>query len=510
MHCEVNLEQPEAFRPRGAEGPPAPPAVPVVSASTESGRILRASEAFAREREACLKQACEQLWDKSASTLDQYQKLKHQWEISATPAPVESQLRQAMGDPEKHSHLKAAIKDWKAVCKDEAWLMWYAAKHEWLSSDLLVGRRHTLNLQAELRILKDMVQKGQSVAQEIATLRDHEKNRRLIDEILQDLKGLRRDTVRRRRDERQHNAQRASDIEEMIKVERQRVKEYEAALAQANRELSQATVQARSAHRKLLGEKIHIQKLQFSFLMRTCFVREETEAGTTLKFRGGHKLKVERPGLSPSASVRLALELNEKAPRSAGFSPAEVGPDAVRDFCMQAWRWSLEPCSTSGDKSPAEVSISWTEVPGVVHRLDALLRRTASFLRELKELPLQVPQVTRVSARPATGASAAATVAVTLIVPRSHKVTSAGIQPLRSRAGGAAELDVVSVELTFQASLEESSGCKWAGLDVQKVFGRTDGDQVVDLRSALRGTAGEGPATAAGVVARALQSGTWR
>lgn len=466
-------------------------------------RAQRAADALAQSRAAILQKVVKDLSDSNAAVRQWYQAAVDNWNQSSTAPPSVVQLAQALQHPQALTELRHRIKAWQAYCKDEAWLKWYAAKREWLRTDLNTVRDHNAALKVELQHLQQnklrVLETSKNIGREMQSEKQRTENqlaarrfRAIADE---DLASTRAD--QELMDQKAPEAAEAvkAGYQELLQLER-RVEEARAASAEDDERLRQ------SGHSVLVAKarRLELEKIR---LARTCSVTKATASSLEVKLRAGATARIGHAG---DGCVIFSLLLTGN-----GSRPLDMAPRLHRELFTHAWQQliaGLDPNHLETLEATSEVMqvrLQNVEVPRLLRRLDSAAVRIKDQLQALRGLHREVKEVVQVDARIESkeNGEEQLAISVALVFVRSHFV-SAGLAGLQALSD-VSQVDSSKCIIDFDADLLQFPDCiDWSKARVRQVIGK--GSEAVLAEQELRHLGAASMAEALEAAAEAMRA----
>eukprot|EP00931_Biecheleriopsis_adriatica_P021684 TRINITY_DN14115_c0_g1_i1.p1 TRINITY_DN14115_c0_g1~~TRINITY_DN14115_c0_g1_i1.p1 ORF type:complete len:1008 (-),score=233.50 TRINITY_DN14115_c0_g1_i1:95-3070(-) len=481
---------------------------PAAAAPTEgSKRSQSAVLALEQKRAVCLQQAVKELARANESAQRNYTSAVQRWnDAPKMPSGVSELLNllNTSGDHDAAEAMRSRVKGWQVHCKNEAWLKWYSAKHEWLRKDLEVSRQHTAALKMEVQSIKEASSKVQEISKKAKAMIKHHHHRSDLNGTAERLREAGEDALHQASEEQQLMGRKAPEAREALEAEERSIAELEKRVEEARQAAQQSQLELHKAKRGLLkkqAERVQLQQMRFA---RTCMITKATAARVELSLRGGATATVARTSLG-SGPVRITFQVPSKTsdPLSA----------LAQDLFTATWlaivaalpedvaRPALEP------GAPMEVTVPSGEVPAVVRRMDCGALHVEDQLQSLQKLKSSCSEVTDISARLSMDCgSPMLAVSIALVHSRSHAVSAgpAGVVPLLATAVGAwaTQVDATKCIIEFSSALAYfPDSVDWRSATVRQAFGR--GQAAEAVRYALHEAQGAslGEAIAAGAQA---------
>lgn len=510
-HCGIALPAlgPQAML-GGCSEPCSEATSPVAPPALGGPCAQRAAEALAQRRGVCPQRAVRELGDRSEAAKRHYSAALQRWDQSATLPPSAVELLQVLDIPHDLEVARGRVKSWQAHCKDEAWLMWYAAKREWLRTDLDVAREHSSALRGEIAALREAGRRLEETSKNICAQLRQQQHKVELRRSARKLRELGSDELRSTQDDRQLMWRKAPEAMAALDAERRTASELASRLEEARR-AAHGDMEVREVQHRYLRQRAQVVLLEKQRYARTCAISKVSGAALELMFRGGMRARVVQASDRDSGHlVHLTLALPESGPATS-FRPDEDLPDLARDLLARSWREILAALSSRapapGERGQLDAVLPRAQLPKLLRYLDFAALRTSDQLAALRSLRRECPEVMWVAPRLRGDVLA---VAITLLVVRSHTVAAGpgGITPI----SGDVDSPVEAAECVLEFSAELANfpdHLDWSGVSVRQTFGRGEAEAMV---STLRGlsSAGLGEAIAAAIQAARRAGAPWQ
>eukprot|EP00441_Pelagodinium_beii_P044714 CAMPEP_0197624080 /NCGR_PEP_ID=MMETSP1338-20131121/3872_1 /TAXON_ID=43686 ORGANISM="Pelagodinium beii, Strain RCC1491" /NCGR_SAMPLE_ID=MMETSP1338 /ASSEMBLY_ACC=CAM_ASM_000754 /LENGTH=858 /DNA_ID=CAMNT_0043194177 /DNA_START=178 /DNA_END=2754 /DNA_ORIENTATION=- len=447
------------------------PAAPLVDGCP---RTQNAANVFSKNRAQCLQQVVKELVRRNEKVQRQYNTNVQQWNGAANQPPSASELLEVLDKPQDLELFRNRIKSWQAHCKNEAWLSWYEAKHDYLSKDLQAARAQTMALRTELQAVKDACNRLGEASKTAKAMSKQEHHRQTLQETAKRMTDMADEAMHDAEEDRQLMLRKAPEAQEALEQEQQQLADLEQRVEEASNAAQQSRNDLHQAKRSLLSTKARRVELQQQRYARTCMVTKATATRLDLSLRAGACATVAMAGAASLARISF------QPPRRSTGDTLDL---LAQELFQMAWRKIM---SSSGDQvqsSAYEVTVPSADVPSLIRQLDCAALRVEDQLEALKLLRKNCAEVTDVSAKlcEADGDSPWLAVAISFITSRSHRVAAGpgGLTPLHSAAVAAMfQTDATKCIIEFSSNLVDFPDfVNWADASVRHVFGRSRGAQ---------------------------------
>lgn len=449
---------------------------PATSSTQGCPRTERAASALRHRRTGCLQKAIEELARHNEATKKQYLNLLQGWNQQTCLPPSASELLKVMDSPHDLEKLRSRIKTWQAHCKDEAWLRWYAAKKEWLRTDLDVAREHTSALKADLQMLREVSRRLQETSKKVrATLRQ-QHHRSDLQQTARKLRELSEEERRHVEEERQLILRKAHETEGLLELDHRTISDLEARIQEARACSEQSRLELQQAKRSLLQQKARRIELQQQRYARTCLVTKVHHKATAtqleLNLRGGARASITRAALGAAGLVRIVF----CPPYS--YSESQSLSGLAKELFKAAWQDVLKCLPddqvTEVSSSLMEATLRSGDVPTLIRRLDCATLRTQEQMSALSQLIRKCPEVIDIALNVRDcNDELVIDAALTLVHVTSHSVAGGpgGLTALlHDRLGS---VDAFKFVVYFTTGLScFPDAIDWSHANIRKVFGR--------------------------------------
>lgn len=498
-HCNVHLPplEPHAAQAHVACTESMLPTV-IPTTTPECPCIQRATQALTQKRTACLQRAVEELNERNDCIQQNYKASVNRWNQSTIMPPSAVELLQVLDNPQEIESFRNRIKSWQAFCKGEAWLKWYAAKHEWLVKDLGVAMEHTASLRREQVTMREVGGRLEETSQRINAALRQQRHLSDLKRSAQGLQNTESKEFQAVQDDRQFMRQKGSVVQGALQAERDNSAELERRIAEAKQRTKSAQSMVQDAQRNYLKQKAKRIALEQQRYSRTCTVAKSTATQVDLVFRGGARASVIQTTGDSNSFVTITFDPVVEVPH-VGHKKHKITdtlPALGRELLTYLW-WDLQATVPQCHRAqatpiapPLAITVPSAEIPRLVRRLDCGTLRVLDQIRALCTLYKECSEVLDVAARLQDKnfgiGNSMLVVAVTLLIVRSHTLAgginggSAPLVPLcGSIAGSETHVDATKFILEFNADLAKfpDTVC-WSNVTVQKVFGKGDAAEV--------------------------------
>eukprot|EP00440_Ansanella_granifera_P024842 gb/GFBE01026976.1/.p1 GENE.gb/GFBE01026976.1/~~gb/GFBE01026976.1/.p1 ORF type:complete len:993 (+),score=212.74 gb/GFBE01026976.1/:1-2979(+) len=486
-HCGINFVGSEPVASAlDAEMPPAGPA-PTEGCSSSQ----RAADALLTKRSQSLLTAVKELANRNETAQKQYGEAVQRWNEAPMQPACAGELLKVLDTEKDLEILRSRIKSWQAHCKNEAWLKWYAAKHEWLRRDLDTAREHTAAIRTELNAFKEAGRKIQEVSKKATAMVRHQHHRGDLNGTAARLREARDEAMHDAEEDRQLMLSKVPETREAMEEEQRSTLELEQRVEEARLAAQQSQMELHQAKRDFLRQKAKKVDLQQMRYARTCLVNKATAMWVELSLRGGAGAVVSRSPVGSEGRVQIRFSLPSRS--------SEPFAALAQDLFTVAWQEILmavlpeeEARQVLRSRAPLEVAIPCGDVPRVLRRLDCGALHVEDQLRTLRNIKTQCTDVNDVSACVCQGEDghAALAVSVSLTISRSHAVSPGpgGLVQLYSAAASPSSgmVDAAKCIIKFNAALANFPDyVDWAEAAVHQVLGR--GREAEEVQHALGG-----------------------
>lgn len=457
------------------------------SASTfEFSHTQRAPDALQQERAICLQKFTEKLQQQIDDLRREYSVNKGLWDQSKNMPQIAIEQIQSKRSIREEEHFNSRMKDFHTRCKDQAWLHWYALKHEWLSEDLELTKHHTNELQAEAARCNEQNRRLTELSKDIQDALSRVQDKGDTVDTRDAFQSTSRHELRSTQQDLQVIQQNMYQARTELENERRATADLNRRIGEMNRQKAEAETRLKEAERRTLEAKLRKVILEKQRLAHTCIMKEADAFGVVFSLRGGARVRVESSAPSDVVSVSL-----ESPPANQNSDPHIALPPRLSfGLLVNAW-WQylasvhITPQSASSGSS-LKASVPGKEVARMMRHLDVNALHIWDFLRSIRGLRKPLPEVTQVSGELTGDGGHTLMLSFELSVVRSHDVSAAGyVTPKDTR--NPFDVDASQCSLKIKADIRTFPDFEWSVPVIEPILGPLNSEA---LMRAMHGTAG--------------------